>query len=88
MNVSESLLQRRTDGGALVAGNRIRRYERLWTEPATGSLSLPAGFVLYALEQLNPAQRAAASAQRGLYQWAYDRARAAADERFIHDWII
>lgn len=68
--------------------NRIARYEHLWKPDSAPSGQVPNGFAIVSLGHLDPAQRAAVAAQQALYQWAYDRARADADERFIHDWVI
>jgi hypothetical protein len=68
--------------------NRIKRFERVWAAGPSTSTKPPDGFVLMSLGHLTPAQAAALHAQRSIYQWAYDEARKAAEERFIHDWVI
>ena len=68
--------------------NRIQRYERLWTDQDRPSTGVPDGFAMITLGHLSPAELTALDARRAIYQLAYDQARAEAEERFIHDWII
>ena len=79
-----------------MSGNRIRRYESLWTgttpadKDATPGMpaEVPPGFVIFPLAHLSPAEREAVARQSDLYQRAYDQARREADEKFIRDWMI
>jgi hypothetical protein len=85
-----------------MSGNRIRRYEGLWSQqtaptderPAPGASSAPAstdmppGFAAVSLAHFSPTQRQAIAAQADLYQRAYDQARREADEKFVRDWLI
>jgi hypothetical protein len=71
-----------------VTTNRIQQYERLWTDAVRPSSGVPQGFAMIALGHLTPTELAALDARRTLYQWAYDQARADAEARSIHDWII
>jgi hypothetical protein len=40
------------------------------------------------LSHLSATQQKAVAARRDLYQLAFDRAQADADERFVNDWMI
>jgi hypothetical protein len=71
-----------------VTTNRIQRYERLWSAEAPTTRAIPQGFAVMSLGHLSPAQQSAVAAQRDLYQLAFDRAQAEADERFVNDWMI
>ena len=52
------------------------------------STSAAIEFAVLSLGHLSPAQQSAVAAQRELYQRAFDEAQAAADERFVNDWMI
>jgi len=78
-------------------GNRIRRYEGIWstsngvdrrTSHGGAPAGVPPGFAVFPLAHWSPAEQQAIAAQADLYQRAYDLARRAADQHFVLDWMI